>query len=95
MKYVNAKNILPQKLVDEIMEYVDGVYIYIPKKDSNIKPRERSNDYKIEMKIRDINIYEHYLIGMSYEDIATMYCLSEKSIRRIVLSQKKEWSQKK
>lgn len=89
MKYVNAKNILPQKLVDEIMEYVDGVYIYIPKKDSNIKSRERSNDYKIEMKIRDVNIYEHYLIGMSYEDIADMYCLSEKSIRRIVLSQKK------
>lgn len=31
-KYVNAKNILPSELVEEIQKYIDGSHIYIPQK---------------------------------------------------------------
>lgn len=32
MKYINARNAIPEQLLKQIMEYVDGQYIYIPKK---------------------------------------------------------------
>ena len=32
MKYKNAKDIFPDEILREIMKYVDGQYIYIPKK---------------------------------------------------------------
>ena len=35
MKYKNAKDIFPDEILREIMKYVDGQYIYIPKKKEN------------------------------------------------------------
>lgn len=35
MKYENAQNILPKGIIQKLQEYVDGVYIYIPKKDDS------------------------------------------------------------
>ena len=37
MKYKNAKDIFPDEILREIMKYVDGQYIYIPKKKITIK----------------------------------------------------------
>lgn len=31
MKYINAAEILPEKLLREIQTYIDGVVLYIPK----------------------------------------------------------------
>lgn len=90
MKYVNAKTVLPEELLNKIMEYVDGKYLYIPKKESNKSIWGNQTIYKREMELRNIKIYEHYLIGMSYLEIANMYHLSEKSIRRIVLNEKRK-----
>ena len=90
MKYVNAKTVLPKELLNKIMEYVDGKYLYIPKKESNKSMWGNQTIYKREMELRNIKIYEHYLIGMSYLKIANMYHLSEKSIRRIVLNEKRK-----
>lgn len=90
MKYVNAKTVLPEELLNQIMEYVDGKYLYIPKKESNKNLWGNQTVYKREMELRNLKIYEHFLIGMSYFEIAKMYHLSEKSIRRIVLNEKRE-----
>lgn len=30
MKYINAKKILPQKLIEELQNYIQGGYVYIP-----------------------------------------------------------------
>ena len=95
MKYVNAKKVIPEELLEQIMEYVDGQYLYIPRKDSNVKSWGQKSEYRQEIKLRNDNIYERYLIGMDYKDIAKMYCLSEKSIRRIVLNKRKEMESKK
>ena len=92
MKYKNAKDIFPDELLKEIMKYVDGQYIYIPKKKENND--KVITEYRQEIDIRNSKIYEHYLIGMKYSEIAKMYCLSEKSVRRIVLNEKKKMKQK-
>ncbi len=92
MKYKNAKDIFPDEILREIMKYVDGQYIYIPKKKENND--KVITEYRQEIDIRNSKIYEHYLIGMKYSEIAKMYCLSEKSVRRIVLNEKKKMKQK-
>ncbi len=92
MKYKNAKDIFPDEILREIMKYVDGQYIYIPKKKENND--KVITEYRQEIDIRNSKIYEHYLIGMNYSEIAKMYCLSEKSVRRIVLNSKKKMEQK-
>lgn len=30
MKYINAKTILPEHLLKELQEYVQGCYLYVP-----------------------------------------------------------------
>ncbi|MBE5958930.1 MAG: hypothetical protein E7254_08750 [Lachnospiraceae bacterium] len=90
MKYLNAKDCLPKELLEKIMEHVEGTYIYIPKKEDNKKQWGNETSFRREMEIRNQNIFEHFLIGMPYAKIAEMYHLSEKSIRRIVLEERKK-----
>ena len=87
MNYKNANNILPENLVQEIQRYVQGEYIYIPIKDkaTNTAPTE----YIIELKKRNEHIFTKSLEGVSNRELANMYHLSESSIRRIIVEQRK------
>lgn len=86
MKYINANQLLPQELVEQIQEYVQGEYIYIPIKDKRTK--ESATDYKIELEKRDAHIYTKYLEGVSNRQLSQIYNLSESSIRRIIIKKK-------
>ena len=35
MKYVKAIDVLPQEIIEIIQNYVDGEYLYIPRKNDN------------------------------------------------------------
>lgn len=37
MKYENAQNVLPSEIIEVIQHYIDGSYLYIPKKDEDKK----------------------------------------------------------
>ena len=41
MCYQNGKKILPPPLLSAIQEYIDGEYIYIPRKTNNKRPGDR------------------------------------------------------
>ena len=63
MKYRNAVNILPVELIDELQEYVQGEYIYIP-----IRERVNRNiesEYKLELQKRNEHVYSKSLEGIS------------------------------
>lgn len=86
MKYVNAKDALPEELLSMIQKYYQGGYLYIPKKnDCAIK---RQTDYKIELEKRNQHIYLRHLEGRTSGQLGDIYHLSESSIRRIVLKEK-------
>ena len=87
MNYKNANHILPDRLVQEIQQYVQGEYIYIPIKDKviNTKPTE----YEQELIKRNEHIYTKSLEGVSNGELANMYHLSASSIRRIIIEQRK------
>ena len=61
MKYINANDVLPANLLEQIQEYVQGEYLYIPVRDKV----ESVTDYKTELEKRDRHIYTKYLEGMN------------------------------
>ena len=89
MRYRKANNVLPEELVELIQKYVDGEYVYIPRKQENKKNWGESSNVREELLARNKKIYEEYTDGASVKALAAMYYLSEKSIQRIVLQEKK------
>ena len=37
MKYIKALDVLPEEIIKIIQEYIDGEYLYVPRKDENHK----------------------------------------------------------
>lgn len=87
MKYINANDVLPKELLVQVQEYIQGEYIYVPVRDKHIP--ESPTDYKNELEKRDAHIYTRYLEGMSNKQLSQVYNLSESSIRRIIVKQRK------
>ena len=84
MSYIKAKEILPEELICKIQEYVDGVYIYIPRKPGTRHDWGQETNYKAELRVRNDRIQREYASGISVPALSQRYHLSEKSIRRIL-----------
>lgn len=93
MSYKKAKSILPLELVELIQDYIDGEYIYIPKKDENKQSWGSNTSTKTELNIRNSTIYKDYINGMTVNDLTKKYYLSSKSIQRIILKEKQAYAQ--
>lgn len=89
MSYRSAEKVLPNELIEIIQQYVDGDYLYIPRKESERKKWGDNTAIKKELAERNSSIYEEYLQGLSMEKLAEKYFLSEKSIQRIVYQKRK------
>jgi len=90
MSYIKATKLLPMDLVELIQDYIDGEYIYIPKKEINKKNWGENTSTKKELAVRNVDIYEKYNNGYTVRVLADKYYLSEKSIQRIILNKKNE-----
>lgn len=88
MKYVKADNVLPEEIIEIIQSYIDGEYLYIPRKKGNEKSWGEKSGTKQALKSRNVEIYEKYLDGLSVQELCEEYYLSESSIRRIIRSEK-------
>ncbi|WP_026895134.1 CD3324 family protein [Clostridiisalibacter paucivorans] len=89
MKYAKAQDVLPEKIVKIIQEYVDGKYLYVPRKKENHKAWGENSGIKNSLKIRNNEIYIKYIEGTTVDKLAQEYYLSEKSIRRIISQEKR------
>ena len=84
MSYIKTEDILPEELIRQIQEYVDGVYIYIPRKPGTRHIWGQETGYRSELKERNEQIRNDYTTGMRVPALSRKYHLSEKSIRRIL-----------
>ena len=87
MSYIKAEKILPEELIRQIQEYIDGVYIYIPRKPGTRHKWGQESDYKAELADRNKRIQIDHSNGMHISALSRKYHLSEKSIRRILQKQ--------
>ena len=70
MSYVKAQYVLPMELLERIQEYADGLYLYIPKKETNRKGWGENTNSKEQVRLRDIEIYDKYLNGSCTSELA-------------------------
>ena len=84
MRYIKAKNVLPEEIIKIIQEYVDGDYIYVPRKNGNKKAWGEKNGSRGIFTKRNVEIFKKYIDGTSIKELSKLYYLCEHSIRRIV-----------
>lgn len=89
MGYVRAEEILPKDIIELIQRYVDGQNIYIPRKDNSREDWGTHTNIRNELCVRNHHIYLDFLSGRKVKELSERYCLSEKSIQRIIRDQKK------
>jgi len=90
MSYKKASDILPKELLNIIQNYVDGEYIYIPRKECNRMLWGDKTKSKEEVYQRNLSIYRKYRSGRSIKELSEMYYLSPKWIRKIIAKIKSE-----
>ena len=84
MKYINAKNLLPDGLVRELQNYIQGGYIYVPADQARPKSWGEVSGYREELIWRNRQITEEYRNGASMDELAEKFCLSVYAIRKII-----------
>ena len=84
MKYIKANSILPISLIEELQNYIQGGYIYIPSKNENKKGWGELSGYKREIEKRNKKIRMDYKHGKSIEELSKSYFLFIHSIRKII-----------
>lgn len=84
MRYIKAEDVLPRELVAQIQCYVDGVTLYIPRKEENRRPWGCGTSYRAELEQRNAAIRREAAEGVEIAILAHRYHLAEKSIRRII-----------
>ena len=84
MKYIKANSILPISLIEELQNYIQGGYIYIPSRNENKKGWGELSGYKREIEKRNKKIRMDYKHGKSLEELSKSYFLSIHSIIKII-----------
>lgn len=84
MAYTKASAVLPEPLLMAIQEYVDGVSLYIPRREENRKRWGEGNDAKRLLRARNAAIREQYGSGLPVAAIAARHCLSPKTVYKIL-----------
>jgi Response regulator containing a CheY-like receiver domain and an HTH DNA-binding domain len=81
---MKAEEILPEDLVRIIQTYVEGKNIYIPRKLGQRNEWGKGTGIKRELEERNLCIYKAFQNGICTKEIAEEFCLSQKTIQRII-----------
>ena len=84
MKYLNAKTVLPDPLIKELQNYVQGGYLYIPVRQEQQKRWGEVSGYRTELQQRNQAMKEDYRSGISMECLSEKYGLSLYAVRKII-----------
>lgn len=84
MSYIKAEQVLPEEIIALIQQYIDGTSIYIPRKSETRQAWGDGTGICEELAVRNQNIYDAFLEGKTTKELAEEFCLSRKSIQRIL-----------
>lgn len=83
MKYLNALNVFPDDLINEIRKYIPEGVLYIPAPHTR-KAWGSVSGLKHEIMTRNSLIYKEFLSGKTAAELSKEYYLSVSSIYRIL-----------
>lgn len=88
MKYVNAEDIFPVELLNEIQKYVNGEMIYVPISKGLRKKWGENSGSKTYLNNRNDDIRQLFSAGLKIDQLSDRFFLSHDSIKKIVYSKK-------
>lgn len=86
MKYTNARDVLPQELLEALRKYVPEGLLYIA---SDVQKRRRwgsRTGAREALDMRNHAIRKRFCAGEGVDALAQAYCLSIETIRKIIYS---------
>ena len=83
MKYINATEVLPQALLQEIQKYICGEMVYIPSVSTQRSWGEKSGS-KSYFDTRNKQIKQNYQAGSSIQQISEEFGLAYETVRKII-----------
>lgn len=90
MKYLNANDILPPELLEQVKKYAAGKYLYIPKNEEDIMAWGELSGYRKQLQKRNRMIINKFKYGVSVDELSKEYSLSEETIKKLVYSNQKK-----
>lgn len=84
MGYRNANGILPRNLLCAVQQYIDGEYLYIPRKEENKQQWGANTGARDKTLLRNSEIVSRRQSGWSVAELAEQYFLSAKAIYKII-----------
>lgn len=85
MRYVNAREVLPEPLVRELQKVVPGGCLYVPRDEESSRRRwGEASGYRDELERRNRLIREERSEGASIAELADRHGLSVHAIKKIV-----------
>ncbi len=88
MKYINGKDVLPEKLLQQLQIYAQGNLLYIPRQENCRAGWGAVNGTRQMIKVRNMEICKMYMEGATIIELAEQYHLSEDSIRKVLSNRK-------
>ncbi|SFA96446.1 CD3324 family protein [Clostridium frigidicarnis] len=88
MKYINATEILPKNLLNEIQKYIAGEILYIPQPEGHKNPWGSKTGSKQKIINRNKQIKFEKENGKTIEELMLKYNLSYDTIKKIVYIKK-------
>ncbi len=85
MKYINAADVLPEKLLKELQTYVKGDLLYVPCDLVQKGWGEKSGSRSYYLK-RNSEIKKKYREGNSISQISDLYGLAFDTVKKIIYS---------
>ena len=87
MKYVNAKDILPENILKQLQTYAAGTLLYVPKEGEEKSWGEVSG-YRTYLLKRNRMILNFFQYGVSLDEISNAFGLSKGTVKKIVYNKK-------
>lgn len=84
MRYQNAAELLPAELLEALQGYLDGGYLYIPRRAEHRRAWGERTRRKEETLARNRAIFRDYTAGLGVDELSARYFLAPKSIQRIL-----------
>lgn len=90
MKYVNANEVLPDRLITEIQQYIQGESIYIPRPESSRQKWGSCSGSRKWIDERNDSIRTSFRSGSTIQELAQEYFLSTETIKKLSINEKQQ-----
>ena len=84
MKYMNARDILPESLICQIQRYIQGGMLYIPNQAEQRAGWGSKSGSSAQLQRRNRQIHAMYQAGEDIHTLAQTFFLSTDSVRKII-----------